>query len=82
MCVSIYYGFWLDGIENFARAYAQANNKGKLITETLWDLYGDYFSDRDEWGTNVAGSFRRDLPKTIGYDPYLTYLVDDLGLGA
>jgi len=64
--------------KSFAQGYAKASNKGAFLVDLIWSQHGDKFSDLDDWGQDPFASFARGLPRTMGANSHLEYLVDEL----
>jgi hypothetical protein len=66
--------------EELFKGYASSNDKQTYLDGLIWERYGDRFSDTNEWGQNVKDRFMTHACDYVGYDIYLNYLVDELGI--
>jgi hypothetical protein len=63
--------------QKFYKDYLSSSDKAKFITDKIWSIHGDKFSDVDEWGKSprqkIEKMLRDDyLPR---YNPYFDYLL-------
>lgn len=60
--------------KDFFSGYASASNKAKFISDAIWAVNADKFSDRDDWGATPRQSLEREVATAIGPGSYLSYL--------
>lgn len=64
----------------FFKAYATTDNKQKFIAGRIWAQHGNKFANVEDWGTGIENRFMNQVGGYSGYDMYLSYLVDELGV--